>query len=110
MLERFKAEAFQDRVYAITPKGTIVELPLIKVKMRRGPILGEVEEAFIQGLVAGDTFVFGGGLVHYGDALFAPLRAEFDHYNHIPLPVYFKMAELKADFGIIGAAAFLKEN
>lgn len=57
-----------------------------------------------------DTFVFGGGLVHYGDALFAPLRAEFDRYNHIPLPVYFKMAELKADFGIIGAAAFLKEN
>lgn len=57
-----------------------------------------------------DTFVFGGGLVHYGDALFAPLRAEFDRYNHIPLPVYFKMAELKANFGIIGAAAFLKEN
>ena len=27
LLERFKAEAFQDRVYAITPKGGIVELP-----------------------------------------------------------------------------------
>jgi GTP pyrophosphokinase len=27
LLERFKAEAFQDRVYAITPKGSIVELP-----------------------------------------------------------------------------------
>lgn len=27
LLERFKAEALQDRVYAITPKGTIVELP-----------------------------------------------------------------------------------
>ncbi len=27
LLERFKAEAFQDRVYAITPKGAIVELP-----------------------------------------------------------------------------------
>jgi len=26
-LERFKAEAFQDRVYVITPKGTIVDLP-----------------------------------------------------------------------------------
>ncbi len=26
-LERFKAEAFQDQVYAITPKGAIVELP-----------------------------------------------------------------------------------
>ncbi len=27
LLERFKAEAFQDRVYAITPKGAIIELP-----------------------------------------------------------------------------------
>ncbi len=27
LLERFKAEALNDRVYAITPKGTIVELP-----------------------------------------------------------------------------------
>src|SRR5216684_1649864 len=45
--------------------GTIVELPLIKVKMRRGPILGEVEEAFIQGLVAGDTFVFAGRLLRF---------------------------------------------
>jgi len=27
LLERFKAEAFQDRVYALTPKGAILELP-----------------------------------------------------------------------------------
>jgi len=45
--------------------GTIVELPLLKVKLRRGPVLGEVEEAFIQGLVAGDTFVFGGRLLRF---------------------------------------------
>ena len=45
--------------------GTIVELPLIKVKMRRGPILGEVEESFIQGLVPGDTFVFGGRMLRF---------------------------------------------
>src|SRR4029453_7431673 len=45
--------------------GTIVELPLIKVKMRRGPVLGEVEEAFIQGLVPGDTFVFAGRLLRF---------------------------------------------
>ncbi|HTE39132.1 MAG TPA: DEAD/DEAH box helicase, partial [Reyranella sp.] len=38
--------------------GTIVELPLLKVKLRRGPMLGEVEESFIQALVPGDTFVF----------------------------------------------------
>ena len=45
--------------------GTIVELPLIKVKMRRGPMLGEVEESFIQGLVPGDTFVFAGRLLRF---------------------------------------------
>ncbi len=45
--------------------GTIVELPLLKVKLRRGPILGEVEESFIQGLVAGDTFVFAGRMLRF---------------------------------------------
>ena len=45
--------------------GTIVELPLLKVKMRRGPVLGEVEEAFIQGLVPGDTFIFAGRLLRF---------------------------------------------
>lgn len=45
--------------------GTIVELPLIKVRLKRGPILGEVEEAFIQGLVPGDTFVFAGRLLRF---------------------------------------------
>jgi ATP-dependent Lhr-like helicase len=45
--------------------GTIVELPLLKVKLRRGPVLGEVEESFIQGLVPGDTFVFAGRLLRF---------------------------------------------
>ena len=45
--------------------GTIVELPLIKVRLKRGPVLGEVEEAFIQGLVTGDTFVFAGRLLRF---------------------------------------------
>ena len=45
--------------------GTIVELPLLKVKLRRGPVLGEVEEAFVQGLVPGDTFVFAGRLLRF---------------------------------------------
>ena len=57
-----------------------------------------------------NTYVFGGGLVSFGDMLFRKVRAEFDKYNHIPLPVHFKMAELKSDFGIIGAAEFVKER
>jgi ATP-dependent Lhr-like helicase len=45
--------------------GTIVELPLIKVRLRRGRVLGEVEEYFIQGLVPGDTFIFAGRLLRF---------------------------------------------
>lgn len=60
--------------------GTIVEEPMLKVRLVRsraggsgatGPIarggrmLGEIEEYFIEGLVSGDTFVFGGEIVRY---------------------------------------------
>lgn len=51
-----------------------------------------------------NLFVFGGGLTHFGSLLFDRVRAEFDRYNHIPQPVEFRLAELKQDFGIIGAA------
>ncbi|HUN49847.1 MAG TPA: helicase-related protein, partial [Candidatus Sulfotelmatobacter sp.] len=40
--------------------GTIVADPMLKVKYRRGRVLGEVEESFIEALVPGDTFVFAG--------------------------------------------------
>lgn len=56
-----------------------------------------------------NLFVFGGGLVNFGDALFGRIRTEFDKYNHIPQPVYFKFAELEKDFGIIGAAELIRE-
>ncbi len=60
--------------------GTIVEEPMLKVRLvrsrrsgsgsagaiaRGGKMLGEIEEAFIEGLVLGDTFVFGGEVVRY---------------------------------------------
>jgi ATP-dependent Lhr-like helicase len=60
--------------------GTIVEEPMLKVKLvrsrglgagatgaigRGGRLLGEIEEYFIEGLVVGDTFVFGGEIVRY---------------------------------------------
>ena len=54
-----------------------------------------------------DTYVFGGGLTALGDILFGPMREEFDRLNHISFPVYFKMAELKDDAGIIGAAEYI---
>jgi ATP-dependent Lhr-like helicase len=62
--------------------GTIVEDTMLKVQLvrsrgakgntgstgalgRGGRMLGEIEEAFIEGLVIGDTFVFGGEVVRY---------------------------------------------
>ena len=54
-------------------------------------------------------FVFGGGLLNFGDRLFSKIRAEFDRYNHTPYPVDFRFAELRNDFGIIGAAELISE-
>ena len=45
--------------------GTIVETPLVKVRLRGGPVLGEVEEWFISTLVAGDCFMFAGQILRF---------------------------------------------
>jgi ATP-dependent Lhr-like helicase len=60
--------------------GTIVEAQMLKVRLMRarrggagvtgaigrgGRVLGDIEEGFIEGLVVGDTFVFGGEVVRY---------------------------------------------
>ncbi len=45
--------------------GTIVEAPTIKIKLRNGRGLGEVEEYFVNGLTAGDTFIFAGELLTF---------------------------------------------
>ena len=54
-----------------------------------------------------NCFVFGGGLLKFGNLLFDKVRQVFDGYNHIPYPVYFKFAELGDDSGIIGAVELL---
>lgn len=45
--------------------GTIVEAVTIKVRLKRGRVLGEVEESFIQGLQPGDTFIFSGEVLRF---------------------------------------------
>ena len=55
-----------------------------------------------------NLFVFGGGLLKFGDRLFPGVRALFDAYNQSDLPVYFKNAELTEDFGIVGAMELLR--
>ncbi len=45
--------------------GTIVEAVTMKVKLKKGRFLGEIEEYFILGLVPGDTFVFSGQVLRF---------------------------------------------
>lgn len=45
--------------------GTIVEAPMIRLKLARGPSLGEVEEWFVSQLSEGDTFMFAGRLLRF---------------------------------------------
>jgi len=49
--------------------GTIVEAPLLKVRLtngrRFGPMLGEIEEYFVNMLRPGDTFMFAGRLLRF---------------------------------------------
>lgn len=45
--------------------GTIVEAVTMKVKVKGGRILGEIEEYFILGLEHGDTFVFSGQMLRF---------------------------------------------
>ncbi len=55
-----------------------------------------------------NLFVFGGGLVHFGDALYERMREEFDKYDHLHYPVTFRFAELGKDCGIVGAAELVR--
>ncbi|RME15620.1 MAG: ligase-associated DNA damage response DEXH box helicase [Alphaproteobacteria bacterium] len=45
--------------------GTIQDSDRLKVRLRRGPALGEVEEYFAAALVPGDTFLIGGQIVRF---------------------------------------------
>src|SRR5690606_14176554 len=45
--------------------GTIVEAVMLKVRLVRGPVLGEIEEWFAQGLTPVDTFYFAGRLLRF---------------------------------------------
>jgi len=45
--------------------GTIVEATVLKVRLNRGRVLGEIEEYFVQWLRPGDTFLFAGRLLTF---------------------------------------------
>lgn len=45
--------------------GTIVAAPVMRVRLGRGKVLGEVEEYFVSMLTPGDTFLFAGRLLSF---------------------------------------------
>ena len=45
--------------------GTIVETSTMKVRMKGGSPLGDIEEYFVQSLSAGDSFIFAGRILEY---------------------------------------------
>lgn len=45
--------------------GTIVETSTMKVRMKGGPPLGDIEEYFVQSLSAGDSFIFAGRILEF---------------------------------------------
>ncbi|WP_426957106.1 ligase-associated DNA damage response DEXH box helicase [Muricoccus radiodurans] len=45
--------------------GTIVDTPMLKVRLRGGPVLGEVEEWFASTLEVGHCFIFAGQTLRY---------------------------------------------
>ena len=49
--------------------GTIVETTTLKIKFARGPVLGEIEEYFVQSLRTGDSFIFAGRVVAFVEIL-----------------------------------------
>lgn len=57
-----------------------------------------------------NCFVFGGGLVHFGDRLFSRIRAAFDSFNHNDFPVHFKLAELGGECGLLGAMELVRKT
>ena len=45
--------------------GTIVESAVAKVRLKGGPLLGEIEEYFVQNSSAGDSFIFAGRILEF---------------------------------------------
>ena len=83
--------------------GTIVEEPMLKVKLvrghskrsgstgaiaRGGRMLGQIEEYFIEGLVPGDTFVFGGEVVRYEALMEDEVYVSRSHDANAKVPSY----------------------
>ncbi|HVJ53082.1 MAG TPA: ligase-associated DNA damage response DEXH box helicase [Aliidongia sp.] len=68
--------------------GTIVEAVMLKVRVRGGGYLGEVEEYFAQALVAGDTFLFAGQLLRFEQIRDMTIECSRTSGGEPKIPVY----------------------
>ena len=68
--------------------GTIVEADVLKVRLSRGRVLGEIEEYFVQGLRPGDTFMFAGRLLTFQGIRERFVEATLGGSGEPAVPVY----------------------
>ena len=81
--------------------GTIVESAVMKVKLKNGPVLGEIEEYFVQNLSSGDSFIFAGRVLEFAGIKVNTVEVRPAHsaepkvpaYNGGRLPLSVNMAE-----------------
>ena len=97
--DRFnRLERFDDGTLAVASQtvarsyrmnvGTIVEAVTLKVRMKRGRFLGEIEEYFVQGLTPGDTFIFSGQLLRFEGLRETVVEVSPGHGEDPQVPAY----------------------
>ena len=68
--------------------GTIVETVTMKVRLKSGPVLGEIEEYFVQNLVTGDHFIFAGRMLEYIGIKGNMVQVRISHAAEPKVPAY----------------------
>ncbi|MGC6517120.1 MAG: ligase-associated DNA damage response DEXH box helicase [Candidatus Puniceispirillaceae bacterium] len=68
--------------------GTIVETVTMKVRLSGGPVLGEIEEYFVQSLISGDHFIFAGRMLEFIGIKTNMVQAKISHATEPKVPAY----------------------
>ena len=68
--------------------GTIVETVTMKVRLKGGPVLGEIEEYFVQNLTSGDHFIFAGRMLEYVGIKANMVETRASHATEPKVPAY----------------------
>lgn len=68
--------------------GTIVESDTVKVRLKGGPVLGEIEDYFVQGLSPGDSFIFAGRILEFAGMKANQMLARPGRRGEPKIPAY----------------------